>query len=100
MDKTFPILNHWRYYKETRHYKPSFMAVPWELIAEHQQQCLHNHSQSPERLASRGGLYPSEMLAIIHDEPYYKNRYVTMSLDEAFIELAQIVKVQAEEAEK
>ncbi len=37
--------------------------VPFELLDEHQ--AKSNHSQTLQRLAERGGLYPSEMIAVI-----------------------------------
>ena len=83
--KRFPI------HRETMRYEAPFTDVPWELISSHRTQCLRNHSQSPETLARRGGLYPPEMLAVIHDETYWKNRYEGMTLDDAFAELGQIV---------
>lgn len=87
MAEQFPILQYWN----LRYFKPPFITVPWALIEEHRKQCFRNHSQSPETLARRGGLDPSEMLAVINDEPYYKNRYTAMTLDEAFAELRHIV---------
>jgi hypothetical protein len=40
-------------------------AVPWDFLAPHQAQAVRNHSQSLETLAQRGGLCPSEVLAVI-----------------------------------
>ncbi len=74
-----------------RSFKPPFTDVPWELIQAHRGQCFRNHSQSPETLARRGGLDPSEMLAVIHDERFYPSRYTTMTLDESFLELSHVV---------
>lgn len=91
MSEQFPILQYWRHKRDLRYFKPPFLTVPWELISDHTEQCFRNHSQSPETLARRGGLDPSEMLAIIHDEPYFKYRYATMTLEGAFIELGHIV---------
>lgn len=68
-----------------------FLDVPWDLIASHRAQCLRNHAQSPETLARRGGLDPTEMLAVIHNESYYRNRYEAMTLADAFLELEGIV---------
>lgn len=39
--------------------------VPWEFIAPHNDQALHNHDQTLDRLNQRGGLAPEEMLAVI-----------------------------------
>lgn len=48
------------------------VAVPWELIAQHERQAQSNHSQSLERLAERGGLSPCEALAVIEDRQWRK----------------------------
>jgi len=86
-EKEFPILQFWTHKREFRGFKPPFTSVPWDLIASHKHQCLRNHSQTPERLAERGGLDPSEMLSVIHGR-----RYKIMFLVEAFEELGQIVE--------
>lgn len=39
--------------------------IPWDFIAPHEEQAQSNHSQSLERLASRGGLGASEAIDII-----------------------------------
>jgi hypothetical protein len=39
-------------------------VVPWAFIGECAAECERNHSQTPERLAERGGLGPEEMLAV------------------------------------
>lgn len=40
-------------------------SVPWAFIEPHREWCLKNHSQTPEQLFPRGGLAPSELLAVI-----------------------------------
>jgi hypothetical protein len=40
-------------------------VVPWDFVADNAAQCLHNHGQSPERLAERGGLAQCEMVAVV-----------------------------------
>ena len=40
-------------------------SVPWRLLAPHEEQAKRNHDQDLERLASRGGLGPLEMRAIV-----------------------------------
>jgi hypothetical protein len=42
-------------------------SVPWRLLAPHEQRAWRNHSQTLERLASRGGLAVNEMVWIIED---------------------------------
>lgn len=39
--------------------------VPWALLAPYEENADHAHGQSLERLAARGGLGVSEMVAII-----------------------------------
>ena len=45
-------------------------TVPWGFVAEHEPQSLHNHSQSLERLAQRGGLDWSELYYVVNDKEY------------------------------
>lgn len=40
-------------------------TVPRELIDAHAAGCMRNHSQTPERLAERGGLSPGEIVALV-----------------------------------
>jgi len=66
-DKTFPVL--WQGTRDLMRRLEALgcpRAVPWAFIADHGVQCFQNHDQSPEVLASRGGLAPEEMLAVIH----------------------------------
>lgn len=44
-------------------------TVPWSLVAPHETQALANHYQSLERLASRGGLSPAELVAVLDGHP-------------------------------
>lgn len=39
--------------------------VPWALVAPHEKQATLNHYQTLERLATRGGLAPCELLAVL-----------------------------------
>lgn len=45
-------------------------SLPWEMIAPHEEQARENHSQTLKRLAERGGLSPTEALAILDDRKY------------------------------
>ena len=64
-ERTFPVL-----WQGTRPYLKALAdldcprEVPWAFVAEHAEWCQHNHDQTPERLAERGGLSPEEMLAV------------------------------------
>lgn len=42
--------------------------VPWEFVAPHAAQAKKNHYQTLEQLAGRGGLSPTELVALVDDE--------------------------------
>jgi len=44
--------------------------IPWSVIAPHEAQARRNHDQSLERLAERGGLDPTEAIAVLGDQLY------------------------------
>lgn len=44
--------------------------IPWDLIAPHEAQGKANRAQSLERLAERGGLMPSEAVAVLEDREW------------------------------
>ena len=44
--------------------------VPWWLIESHEAQAQKNHSQTLRRLAERGGLCPSELVAVLEDRDW------------------------------
>lgn len=47
-------------------------SIPWSWIAPHEPQALKNHCrQSLETLASRGGLSPVEIYAVLNDLPLF-----------------------------
>lgn len=49
-------------------------AIPWEVIAPHEEQAHINHGQSLERLAERGGLSYREMYAVLRNKKFdYEN---------------------------
>lgn len=60
--------------------------IPWDLIAPHEAQAESNHSQSLARLNSRGGLSPSEAVAVLEDR-----QWKSMPVDEAEDRLEEIV---------
>lgn len=69
---------------------PAF--VPWPLVQAHAMQCMHNHSQTVQRLHERGGLAPDELVAVLNDR-----KWVLMSDTKAIAELKELVdKWQAE----
>ncbi len=60
--KLFPVLLS---YAEERVFPDCPRAVPWSLLAPHEPQALAFHSQTLERLASRGGLGVSEIRCVV-----------------------------------
>lgn len=44
--------------------------IPWLMILPHEKQALENHGQSLRKLASRGGLSLTEVMAILEDRPW------------------------------
>lgn len=46
-------------------------SIPWSVVEPHGRQALKNHSQTLERLAERGGLAPSELMAVLEDRPWH-----------------------------
>jgi len=75
--RPFPVLLD---YKEHKQF-PDFRSVPWEWLAPHESQALANHDQTLKTLASRGGLSPQEMLAIVHH--VHVRTYLKMPLADA-----------------
>src|SRR5215469_14253591 len=47
------------------------VAVPWAMIALHEKQAQSNHGQSLQHLVDRGGLAPSEAMAILENRRWY-----------------------------
>lgn len=45
-------------------------SVPWSLVEAHESQARENHDQTLEMLARRGGLDPSELLAVLSNMRY------------------------------
>jgi hypothetical protein len=60
-------------------------ALPWPLVAAHEDQALLNHGQSISELAEHGGIEWSEMVAVLEDRPW---RW--MSVDEAAERLEEL----------
>jgi|HubBroStandDraft_1064217.scaffolds.fasta_scaffold96467_2 hypothetical protein len=61
-ERRFPLMN------EGCKYAPD--SVPWSWVAPHNEQAERNHSQTLERLAERGGLGISELLAVVENRRY------------------------------
>jgi hypothetical protein len=78
-NKTFPILFD---EDESRNWPKTWpkcaRTVPLEAVAPFESQANRNHSQTLKRLAERGGLSPSELVAVMHGKGFYETwpRYV------------------------
>lgn len=71
-------------------------SVPWEMLVPHEQSARRNHSQSLATLASRGGLDPNEMLAILDDVSWKKK--INIPVAQAIAELrARIIAWEKEQ---
>jgi hypothetical protein len=64
--RLFPVLWPWRRVeREAWEAAGVPVAVPWSLLAPHEAQAYRNHGQTLARLAERGGLDVTEMIAVI-----------------------------------
>lgn len=67
--RKFPVLISYRQEREfARRGIDCPHSVPWEFVAVHRKQCVHNHGHTLEQLAVRGGLGPAEMLCVVCDQ--------------------------------
>lgn len=67
----FPVL--WPYMRASRELLEDLgcpRSVPFGLVLGHETQARHNHSQSVQRLAERGGLDVVELAAVLGDRLY------------------------------
>jgi hypothetical protein len=57
-----------------RHYVERFPWTHVEVLVDEklQQRARANHGQTVQRLAQRGGLAPSEIMALLEDRPYHQ----------------------------
>jgi len=59
-------------------------SIPWSMIGPHDRQCRENHErQSLVDMRRRGGLSPSEALAVLDDESWFKSEWGNFTNDEA-----------------
>lgn len=66
MTAEFRVLRTWR-----DHGQFLRVSVPWGMVAPHERQARTNHGgQSLERLNERGGLDPTELVAVLEDRPW------------------------------
>lgn len=52
------------------------LYVPWELVEPARAQAMHNHDQTLERLAERGGLDPVELYGALHRKNWTDLHYL------------------------
>lgn len=65
--RRFPIL----YPTGVRRREPNLpTSVAWSIVEPHEPQAIKNHDQTLERLAERGGLSPTELYAVLHDQKW------------------------------
>jgi hypothetical protein len=61
-------------------------GIPWDFIAGHEEQAKDNHDQSLKTLARRGGLDPTEAVAVLEDR-----RWQSMTLEDGIKRLKELV---------
>lgn len=94
-ERIFPIMeSHYDGYERRKDLKAirdaghciMVIGIPWDLMAQHEEQCLRNHSQTVQRLSERGGLIASEAVAVLEDR-----RFTSMAEAAAQARLLEIV---------
>lgn len=65
------------------------LPTPWPVITPHALQVQRNHGQSLKRLAERGGLSVSEIVAVLEDRSWRP-----MGDVEAISRLSEIIRVE------
>lgn len=76
------------------------IAVPWDLVKDHEEQAQKNHSQTLTRLSERGGLSPKELWCIVHDVDFYAAFSRNMTEADAIEWLHTVSGVQWSEVSK
>ena len=74
--RLFPILLGYRVSREWKDLGAPD-TIQWDLLLPHEERARKNHSQSLDTLASRGGLGPYELLAVLTDKPYMSTAGLT-----------------------
>ena len=70
--------------------------VPWSMLAPYEGAALTNHDQTLERLAERGGLGASEMVAVLRGECWRDRKFKTD--EESAIELKRMLAEHEEQS--
>lgn len=81
--KRFPVLLG---HSDRVHYDDCPESIPWELMEPHTHQAYKNHGQTLARLALRGGLEPSELVAI-----FEHRLWTNMTMRDAVNRLKQLI---------
>jgi hypothetical protein len=81
-EDVFPLLDQSRTYRKMSE-SPYPKGVPWAFIAPHAEAAMANHGQTLNRLASRGGLSPQEMFAVVQGWPFRQLVAAKMSQEDA-----------------
>ncbi len=61
-------------------------AIPWGMIAPHEDQARKNHGQSLQRLNERGGLSPAEAVAVLEGR-----EWTAVEPEEGYVRLEELV---------
>lgn len=88
-EKMFPVLLG---YGDRQRLRACPWSVPWAFLAPHEGWANANHGQSLEQLAQRGGLDPTEMLAVVEHR-----RWRGMWIDDAVVQLNAALALWAAE---
>lgn len=83
--KTFTSMPMLKYGELIKKYPKCPAEVPFELLDE--ATAKSNHSQTLQRLAERGGLYPSEMIAVIAKRKYLDGQDIGMCIESINVHL-------------
>jgi len=87
--ETFRIMQDYRWHRlrrEGQDIPECPDSIAWGLIEPHEAQAERNHGQSLKTLSKRGGLAPSEAVAVLEDR-----RYHHMTDFEAINRLSEII---------
>ncbi len=68
-ERTFPILS------GSRPLKGTPMSVPWNFVEPGRVMAQHNHGQTLERLAERGGLSPGELRCALEGRGLFDEKW-------------------------
>lgn len=88
-ERRFPILHNRNHFPDA----PGF--IPWSIIEQHEACAQRNHSQSLNRLAQRGGLDPTEALAVMTNQNVFDLLKQKLPDDEVVAKLKDAIARQS-----